>query len=241
MTDAATQVVSLSFYRFDSFAARVWAFTMMGFARWPMRRTPDIGFWKLCGSGTGEGFSLKPNLSVYAILATWPDKAAAERETARGVFARYKSTAAEDWTVFLSPTSVRGDWSGAHPFIAQGHAPTGPPIGPIAALTRATVKPGMARHFWRRVPNISAVIGTDPSVLFKLGIGERPLVQQVTFSIWPDAAAMNNFTRTGPHAEAIKAVRNDGWFSEELYARFTLLSDRGTWGGTSPLDPKELT
>ena len=225
------QVVSLSFYRFDSSAAKLWAFVMMGLARGPMRRTPGIGFWKLCGSGTGEGFTPKPNLGVYAILATWPDEATATHQTARGVFARYRDRATEDWTVFLSPTSARGAWAGVAPFVPQDS----PVNGPIAALTRARVKPGMMRNFWGRVPNISAVIGTDPSVLFKLGIGEKPWIQQVTFSIWPDAAAMNNFARTGPHAEAIKAVRSDGWFSEELYARFTLVSDRGTWGGRSPL------
>jgi spheroidene monooxygenase len=99
----------------------------------------------------------------------------------------------------------------------------------------------MLRNFWGRVPNISAVIGKDPSVLFKLGIGEKPWLHQVTFSIWPDAAAMNNFARTGPHAEAISSVRQDGWFSEELYARFSLVSDRGTWGGISPLAPAAFT
>ena len=36
-------------------------------------------------------------------------------------------------------------------------------------------------------------------------------------------------------AEAIRAVRENGWFSEELYARFTVLSDDGTWNGISPL------
>jgi spheroidene monooxygenase len=237
-----SQVVSLSFYRFDSTLSRLWAFAMMGLARRPMGRTPEIGFWKLCGSGTGEGFTPKPNFGVYAILATWPDDATAQRETARGVFARYAAKAIENWTVYMSPTSARGDWAGVQPFKPSDTANT----GPIAALTRASVKPSMARKFWRRVPNISAVIGTDPSVLFKLGIGEKPLVHQVTFSIWPDAAAMNNFARTGPHAEAIKAVRTDGWFSEELYARFSLVSDRGTWGGASPLntarplDPKEM-
>lgn len=229
------QVVSLSFYRFGSTRARLWAFAMMGLARRPMRRTPDIGFWKLCGSGTGEGFTPKPNFGVYAILATWPDAATATRETARGVFARYAAKASEDWTVFMSPTSARGDWAGVQPFIPHETSDS----GPIAALTRASVRPSMASRFWGRVPNISAVIGKDPSVLFKLGIGEKPLVHQVTFSIWPNTAAMNNFARTGPHAEAIKAVRTDGWFSEELYARFSLVSDRGTWGGTSPLAPKE--
>lgn len=231
------QVVSLSFFRFGSMPARVWAFAMMGLARGAMARTPDIGFWKLCGSGTGEGFTPKPNLSVYAILSTWPDESTAKRETARGVFARYRAKSVEDWTVYLSPTSARGEWSGVEPFIAQQATSD----GPIAALTRASIKPGIMRHFWGRVPNISAVIDKDPSVLFKAGIGEKPLLHQVTFSIWPDAAAMNNFARTGPHAEAISAVRRDGWFSEELYARFALVSDSGTWGGSSPLDRKDIS
>ncbi len=46
---------------------------------------------------------------------------------------------------------------------------------------------------------------------------------------------MAAFARTGPHAEAIRAVRDEGWFSEELYARFAVHSDAGTWNGTSPL------
>jgi spheroidene monooxygenase len=62
-------------------------------------------------------------------------------------------------------------------------------------------------------------------------------MQQVTFSIWPDAAAMAAFARDpdGPHARAIRAVRAEGWFREELYARFRILGDAGTWGGESPL------
>ncbi|MEQ6250738.1 spheroidene monooxygenase [Sulfitobacter sp. HNIBRBA3233] len=229
------QVVSLSFYRFGSVPARLWAFAQMGLARRAMARTPGIGFWKLCGSGTGEGFTPKPNLSVYAILATWPDEATARAALGSGVFARYRATSSEDWTILMAATSARGQWSGVAPFTAQDHAGN----GPIAALTRATIKPGILHRFWGRVPDISGVIGRDPSVLFKLGIGEVPWLHQVTFSIWPDAAAMNNFARTGPHAEAIRAVRRDGWFSEELYARFALIAEEGTWGGTSPLATKD--
>ena len=47
--------------------------------------------------------------------------------------------------------------------------------------------------------------------------------------------SMTAFARTGPHAEAIRAVRDEGWFSEELYARFVIHSDLGSWGGESPL------
>jgi spheroidene monooxygenase len=45
----------------------------------------------------------------------------------------------------------------------------------------------------------------------------------------------------GPHAKAIKAVREGDWFKEELYARFSILGDRGTWGGISPLKGLKLT
>lgn len=75
--------------------------------------------------------------------------------------------------------------------------------------------------------------------MFKIGIGEIPWLHQVTFSIWPDAAAMARFARRGPHAEAIRAVRDEGWFSEELYARFRVLGEAGTWEGRSPLTPRQ--
>lgn len=230
-----TQTVSLSFYRFAGPLARVWAFAMMGLARGPMARTPDIGFWKLCGSGIGEGFTPVPNTAVYAILATWPDLATAEARTGEGVFARYAAKATENWTVFLQTQSVRGAWAGATPFVVSPDTAS----GPLAALTRATIKPRILTRFWGRVPDISAMIGQDPNVAFKIGIGEVPWLHQVTFSIWPSEAAMAAFARTGPHAAAIRAVREEGWFREELYARFAVRSDRGTWNGTSPLKKLE--
>jgi len=232
-----TQVVSLSFFRFQSPLARLWAFVMMGLARGPMARLPGIGFWKLCGSGTGEGFTPLPNTAVYAILATWDDEATAQETIANAkIFERYKAKATENWTVFMTTDTARGAWSGEMPFEpSQATAK-----GPLAALTRATIKPSILAKFWGRVPNISKVIGKDPNVLFKVGIGEVPWFHQVTFSIWPDAQAMANFARTGPHAEAIKAVRQEGWFKEELYARFTLISDTGTWGGFSPLTKLDI-
>ena len=58
------QIVSLSFFRFDAPLSRLWAFAMMGAARIDMARIPGIGFWKLCGSGTGEGFTPVPNTAV---------------------------------------------------------------------------------------------------------------------------------------------------------------------------------
>jgi spheroidene monooxygenase len=208
----------------------------MGFARLSLRQERRALFWKLCGSGTGEGFTPKPNWAVWSILAVWPDEDTARARTAENpVWQRWRNRAAESFTVYLDPVSSRGSWSGVNPFLpAPGNAPAS--TGALAALTRATIKPARALRFWARVPGISAVIGNDPNVAFKIGIGEVPLLHQVTFSIWPDAASMAHFARgDGPHARAIQAVRDGNWFQEELYARFRVIGTEGRWNGTAPL------
>lgn len=229
------QTVVLSLYRFGALPARLWVLLQMGAARLPLMRMPGLQFYKLCGSGTGEGFTPRPNTAVWAILTVWEDAAAATRGlAARAPFGRWADHAEENCHLWLEPRSVRGLWSGQAPFVpAQGEAPD----GPVAALTRATVKLGRAARFWGRVPNISARIGADPAVMFKIGLGEVPLVHQITFSVWPDTASMAAFARKGAHADAIRAVRDEGWFAEELYARFRVIRTTGTWGGRDPLTP----
>ena len=229
-----TQTTTLSLYRFDRWRDRAWAFAMMGLARSPLSKMPDLAFWKLCGSGTGEGFTPLPNTAVWAILCTWPDRdTAVARLQDEALFQRYRTHASEHWTLYLQATSARGAWSGQTPFSADSE----PQSGPLAALTRATLKPGILARFWGRVPGISDVIGNDPNVIFKIGIGEVPWLHQITFSIWPGAREMAEFARRdGPHARAIQAVRDGQWFREELYARFHVAGDTGTWGGSSPLE-----
>lgn len=205
----------------------------MLFARASLRRVAGLQFWKLLGSGTGEGFTPLPNTAVYAVLAAWTDRETAEHQVRdAAVFRRYRAHASETWTVFLRPLASRGEWSGRAPFDPQD----GGRAGPLASLTRASVRLANLPGFWRRVPAISRRIGADPNVLFKIGVGEVPWLHQVTFSIWPDEASMAEFARRdGPHAQAIRAVREGGWFAEELYARFQVVGDAGAWGGSSPL------
>ncbi len=229
------QTVSLSLFRFDGIAARLWVLGQMAAARLAFARMPEVVFWKLCGSGTGEGFTPKPNWGVWAILAAWPDAETAKSRTSGApVYRRWRNMARESWTVYLDPISVRGQWSAKTPFEAQSPQPQNGL--PLAVLTRASLRPAKMLQFWNRVPGISSVIGADPNVLFKIGIGELPLLHQVTFSIWPDAASMATFARgDGPHGCAIKAVRDGDWFAEELYARFAVTGSSGQWGGRDPL------
>lgn len=233
------QTVTLSLHRFEPYLARLWVLGQMGAARLLLPRVPGIGSWKLCGSGVGEGFTPLPNTAVWAILATWDSEEAARHGVTHGKpFVAWRKRATECWTLYLQPSSARGAWAGEAPFVVEDDRQS----GPIAALTRATVRPAVALKFWERVPDISGVIGSDPNVAFKIGIGEVPWLHQVTFSIWPDEPSMANFARKdGPHARAIRAVRDGNWFREELYARFRILGDAGSWGGASPLSGLDLS
>jgi spheroidene monooxygenase len=205
----------------------------MTLARIDFMRDCDVGFWKLCGSGPKGRFTPGTDGSVWAILATWPDAATARDRTATApVYRRWRSRAAESTTLLLAPASTRGRWSGREPFdVADKALP-----GPVAALTRASIKPSRLVKFWTEAPDVQGAIDADPNVLFKVGLGEVPFLHQMTFSVWPDTATMSAFARRdGPHAQAIRAVREGGYFSEELYARFRVLDATGTWEGAPPL------
>jgi len=233
--DLSTQVVTVSVFRFRGLA-RLWAFGQMALARRPLRRLDGVQFCKLMGAGTGEGFTPVPDTGAVAILVAWPDMATARRQLREArVFRRYRAKSQECWTVYLSPRSAWGAWSGQMPFFPDRGDFDG---GPVVALTRATIKPSILLKFWGRVPDISRAIGADRNVIFKMGVGEVPWVHQMTFSVWPDTASMAAFARAdGPHARAIRAVREGGWFREELYARFALLASEGQLQGRDPLAP----
>ena len=203
----------------------------MGLARLHLSRVPQISFFKLFGTGSDDGFTFKvnplTNTGVYAILAVWQNKNIAEKTISiDSLFHRYRDYSTQNWTIFLEPISVKGVWNGKQPF-----APNGDKIdGQIVALTRATLKIRTMLSFWKKVPNVQKMIASDKNVLFKIGLGEVPLFNQVTFSIWPNAEAMESFARkNGPHADAIRAVRKGNWFSEELYARFKICGENGKW------------
>lgn len=202
----------------------------MGLARWPLSRLPGLEFYKLCGSGVDQGFTPRMNPSVWAVLCVWRDEACAKQAMARRFpFTWYNAHVCESWTAFLRPVSARGAWSRRAPFDVSRPRDPG---GAVVALTRATIRPAIAMQFWRQVPDISAVIGENTDVRLKIGLGEVPFFQQITFSVWPDAASMAQFARKpGPHAAAIQAVREGNWFSEELYARFEILEETGAWDG----------
>ena len=239
------QVTTLSFFRFRGLFARCWAFVSMQLAKKPLRDLEGIGFHKLMGTGSGQGFDLAPDFSAYVILATWPslDEARTQVEGSK-IYSLYRRRAVEAWTVYLRPIRARGSWDRQKPFetaseaaAAEANSLSSHPEW-VGVLTRASVRFGCLIPFWRSVPPISQVTAGHPGLHFKLGMGEQPIIQLMTFSIWQELEPVQSFAyRPGPHRDAMKLARAHKWFREELFARFRILESSGSWNGVDPVAP----
>jgi len=225
-------VVALTLLRFGG-PARVWMLTQMAFARPALRRTPDLRFWKLLGSG--HGFGPQPDFSRYALLTTWPSLEAARGFHALSpVMRRFRRRADETWTLYMRPIRAHGSWSGVNPFIPQDVETD--IDGPLAILTRATIRWRALTRFWSHAHATERALDNAPGLLFAIGIGEAPMVRQATFSLWRDAAAAHAYAyRAIAHAEVIRRTRAEGWYAEELFARFAPISAVGSWNGVELL------
>lgn len=207
------------------------AFTRMGTQRRSVRRLPGLRFAKLMGTGSGETFTMSDaDPKHWALLTTWIDDAHATDFGTSHVASSWDDIADEHLTVAMRPLVSRGRWSGLEPFSVPD---TKASPGPIAAITRARIKPRLWTRFWSSVAPVSLDLRQDPGVVFTLGIGEAPVGLQGTFSIWRDAKAISDFAYRRPaHAEVIRRTKELDWYAEEMFTRFQVLEITGTYEGS---------
>jgi hypothetical protein len=226
--------VTLSLFRFDPWRHRLWGFRQMGEAGPVLDRVSGLRFHRLLGTGAADGFSPWPDTHDIGLLQVWSGADAAEAYfSGHALHAAFMDRAQEHYRLGLLAEHGHGRWAGREPFVYTGDRRTS---GPIAVITRATIRWRALPSFWRSVPAIRHTLANEPGLLLAEGIGEWPLVQQATFSVWRDVADMMHFAYTSQHhRRAVADTRRKGWFSEELFARFAVLSSIGTWGGRDPL------
>lgn len=178
---------------------------------------------KLMGTGSGNGFSILPNLERYAIFIIWDSLAAAMRFLSQGsALDWYDHHASSKLLVTLMPTKTHGAWGGVNPIIPSPVSNQNPHI---AVLTRATIRPSKLFDFWRNVPKVSKFMSSAEGVLHRIGIGEYPLFMQATFSIWTDKEKlMDAAYKNTAHAEAVRLTRARNWYAEEMFTQFEVLS-----------------
>lgn len=232
-----TPITTFTTYGFSALKAKIWAFRQMGLAAEVLNHVPGLRFWKMLGSGKGAGFSLSPNWSRYALLCVWEDQSAAaayfDQSTLSAEFNHY---ATERWTAYLSVIRAQGKWDGQNPFKPGREPIAAKQQGPIAVLTRGAIHWKRLHRFWWHVPTTSRAIEGAAGVVASIGVGELPFVRQATLSFWESADHMQAFAyRSSAHKEIVQKTRREGWYSEDLFARFVPLHSEGTWDGKNPL------
>ncbi|MGZ4616092.1 MAG: monooxygenase [Actinomycetes bacterium] len=206
------------------------AFLRMGTDRRRLRRTPGLRFAKLLGTGDGRTFTVRDADPLrWGLLATWSSAAAAAAFESGPVARGWGRLAHERLRVDLRPLASRGEWSRRRPF---GDPTPAPYDGEVAALTRARIAPRRMSTFWRAVPPVSTDLHRSDGLRLAVGIGEAPIGLQGTFSIWSSSRALTDFAhRRGPHTAVVRRTVAEGWYTEELFARFAVLSVEGTFDG----------
>ncbi len=209
----------------------------MAFDRPVLRSTPGLLFWRLLGSGRGASMSLGADLRRWALLAVWRQESALDDFLKTSpVAARWRGEALESWQVRLRPLASRGRWGGAEPFGTEAGAGVPDAGGPVAVLTRASIRPTRLVPFYRSIQRVDRLLAEQDGCLASVGVGEWPLARQATFSLWRDAGAVRDFAYRGQaHRRVIGRTRTEGWYSEELFARFAPYGSEGSWNGADPL------
>ncbi len=204
-----------------------------------LRRVPGLRFARLMGTGAGIGFSAVPDLRTWALLAAWDTVEDWERfRRGSEVMRQYERRGEEVYSLLLRPTAAHGRWSGAEPFGGVDAAEDASARGePVVVLTRAAIRLRRALRFWSRVDPVDRTLRGHPDLLLSFGAGEAPWLRQATLSVWRSRAAMEEWAYRSPeHRETIRRTRAEGWYAEELFARFRLLGSYGTLDGRDPLE-----
>ncbi len=195
----------------------------MGFDRFRLMLDKNVSFHKSLGTGKGETFTPSDaNALQWGLIASVED---IEKFDNSFVIKRWRRISVSEYRAVLEPISSHGQWAGKEPFVATAKDWD----GAVAAVTRARIKWSQNFRFWRSVPPVTVSLKSAPGLIAAIGIGEAPIGLQGTFSLWESAAAIREFAYKGAaHQKAIADTSTYNWYSEELFARFAVLEQRGS-------------
>ncbi|MHB8207539.1 DUF3291 domain-containing protein [Mucilaginibacter sp.] len=231
-------IVSLTIVRYRK-SLVPFALLAMAVHRLPLMLSKKCSFWKLLGSGRNGTFDLQPDWQQWGLLAVWDNREAFDNFYNNSfINAWWNTFTTEKWIILCEPLQSHGKWDGHEPF---GKPDVKVITGPVAILTRATIRLNKLKGFWSNVDNVANIMVDAPGFITSLGVGEAPIYRQATFSIWRSIEDVKAFAYTSKeHAEVIKKTRNENWYSEELFARFKIVDSFGTINGKNPLKGIEL-
>ena len=222
------QITTISFFKFSTLHNKVWGFVMMLLAHNDLYKVKGLSFYRLMGSGKGRGFNPFPDWSVYSLLQVWEsEEDANEFFRSSNLIDKYKSHTQESYTLYMKNIASVGTWISKAPFEKGTNLDSNLPI---AIITRATIKWHWLFRFWKYVPTSQEPLDGNKGLIYTKGIGEVPVVQMATFSLWKNFNSVKEFAyNSKQHKEAIRKTRENEWYKEELFSRFHPYKSLGSW------------
>jgi heme-degrading monooxygenase HmoA len=227
-------LVSLTIVRYPKYFIP-FAFLSMAVFHIPLFFKKGLQFYKLLGCGKNGTFDIHPDYQQWALMAVWGSENDFKKFKEKSFVSKWwKVFATEQWTMLCEPYESHGKWDGKEPFGKP--SPDRNYAGPIAVLTRATIRLSKLKGFWKNVPLVASSMNHAQGFITSVGIGEMPFIRQATFSVWDSLNDVKKFAyRQREHAEVIKKTHAEGWYSEELFARFVPIKTFGTIKGVNPV------
>ena len=184
--------------------------------------TDGLKFIKLLGTGSREGFSLIPDFSSYVIITSWKNDHFRKKFIAKNsIINEIINRSSSRVEIKIDPYSFKGSWNGINPF-KNDSSYNG---GKIIVITRARVRFNKLINFLLSTSLASKSIRSYNGAEFYKGIGELPIIEQATLSIWKSEQSMIDFSYSDTnHLKIINTARKDKWYSEELFVRSNIIS-----------------
>jgi hypothetical protein len=216
----------------------------MALFRIPLFSKKDIVFSKLMGCGKNGTFDIHPDWNQWAVLIFTkkkPDPESFKTDPENALATLYGSFISswwrrfhcETWTIVLELTEGHGSWNGVK-IIPDANRKISPE-GPVAVLTRATIRLQKLPDFWKNVGPVAMQMQHAEGLITSIGIGEMPFIRQATFSLWQSIDQMKKFAYSmQEHRDVIQKTRKEKWYSEDMFLRFRPLFTRGSIRGTNP-------
>lgn len=228
-------IVSIEIVRYKPILVP-FALFAMAIHRIPLSLNSKCRFWKLMGSGRNGTFDLQPDWQQWATLTVWDTPEESKRFSQKSFIASWWNFLCyERLNITCVPLASHGQWDGNDPFKMEAYDKNH--SGPVAVLTRASIRFSKLKQFWSNVQPVEKIMRQANGYITSFGIGEAPFFRQATLSIWNSMENMKSFAyHSKEHAEVIKKTRQEDWYSEELFARFKIISCSGKLYGKNPPD-----
>lgn len=199
----------------------------MGLYHSRLKNIDGLLFYKLLGTGKKPGFRVTPDFKTYALLTSWKSEEACDSFMDDNYLKEFKIKCNSIRYIKLLTISCSGLWNNQKPFIPTENIKKNDLLkNKIAVLTRGGVKISKALNFWTSISSASKSISRAKGVSFYKGIGELPLFEQATFSIWDSIDHIKKFAyKDDLHLNIVKKAKEQNWYKEDLFARFLVQSD----------------